>query len=142
LYDSPATKQTVTGVINWYKKYRDILNSDIIHLRRADGRDWDGIMHVNPQLPVKGLVMLYNPLKQKITRTIKVPLYYTGLTQSATFLEQGKSKINVKLYNRCRKLYLVFGGVAMLLSQSNRKIDNISDHIQLKTQYNNRQLSL
>lgn len=107
LYDSPETKQTVAGVINWYKKYRDILNSDIIHLRRADGRDWDGIMHVNPQLPVKGLVMLYNPLKQKITRTIKVPLYYAGLTHAATFLEQGKSKINVKL-NRDYSAKLTF----------------------------------
>ena len=27
--------------------------------------------------------MLYNPLKEKITRTIKVPLYYTGLTKSS-----------------------------------------------------------
>ena len=45
LYDTDATKQTVIKVINWYKKYRDILNSDIIHLRRADGRDWDGILH-------------------------------------------------------------------------------------------------
>ena len=28
--------------------------------------------------------MLYNPLKRKITRTIQLPLYYTGLTQTAT----------------------------------------------------------
>ena len=29
----------VQRTIAWYKQYRDILNSDIIHLRRADGRD-------------------------------------------------------------------------------------------------------
>ena len=79
LYDTEETKQTVIKVINWYKKYRDILNSDIIHLRRADGRDWDGIMHVNPDLPTKAFIMLYNPLKETITRTITVPLNYTGL---------------------------------------------------------------
>ena len=88
LYDTDATKQAVIKVINWYKKYRDILNSDIIHLRRADGRDWDGILHVNPNLPTKGLLMVYNPLKEKITRTIKVPLYYTGLTSSAMIAEK------------------------------------------------------
>ncbi len=82
------TKQTVIETISWYKKYRDILNSDIIHLRRADGRDWDGILHVNPQLKNKGLLMLYNPLKEKITRTIKVPLYYTGLTTTAKIREK------------------------------------------------------
>jgi hypothetical protein len=52
-------------------------------LRRADGRDWDGIMHVNPQLKEKGCVMLYNPLKYKIERQIKLPLYYTGIKSSA-----------------------------------------------------------
>lgn len=82
LYDTDETKKTVSNVISWYKKYRDILNSDIIHLRRADGRDWDGIMHVNPELPVKGLVMLYNPTGEKMVRNIKLPVYYTGKDQS------------------------------------------------------------
>lgn len=88
LYDTEKTKQTVSNVVSWYKKYRDIMNSDIIHLRRADGRDWDGILHVNPQTKIKGLVMLYNPLKEKITRTIKLPLYYTGLTTTASIREK------------------------------------------------------
>ena len=56
----------------------------MIQLRRADGRDWDGLLHVSPSLKQKGLLMVYNPLKQKITRTINVPLYYTGLTNAAT----------------------------------------------------------
>lgn len=97
LYDTDATKQTVINVINWYKKYRDILNSDIIHLRRADGRDWDGILHVNPQLKTKGLLMLYNPLKEKITRIIKVPLYYTGATTIVSVSEQEGKKVEKKL---------------------------------------------
>jgi hypothetical protein len=88
LYDTEETKQTVIKVINWYKKYRNILNSDVIHLRRADGREWDGILHVNPELKEKGLMMLYNPTKEKIVRTIKVPLYYTGLTDVAKISEK------------------------------------------------------
>src|SRR5579871_1513711 len=88
LFDNAATKQKVITVISWYKKYREILNSDIIHLRRADGRDWDGIMHVNPQLKTKALIMLYNPLKERITRTITVPLYYSGLTAFALVREK------------------------------------------------------
>ena len=83
LYDTEETKQTVIKVIKWYKKYREILNSDIIHLRRADGRDWDGWMHVNTALKQKGLILLFNPLKETITRIIKVPLYYTGLKDTA-----------------------------------------------------------
>ncbi len=87
LYDTELTKQTVKKTTDWYKKYRNILNSDMIQLRRADGRDWDGYIHVNPSLQQKGFVMLYNPTKEKITRTIKLPLYYTGLTTSATVID-------------------------------------------------------
>ncbi|MFT7435977.1 MAG: hypothetical protein ACI8UX_001776 [Psychromonas sp.] len=83
LYDTEATKKVVKETIDWYKTYREILNSDIIHLRRADGRDWDGIMHVNPQLPQKGLVMLYNPLPEALERNLNIPLYYTGLINNA-----------------------------------------------------------
>ena len=94
LYDTDLTRLTVIEVISWYKKYRDILNSDIIHLRRADGRDWDGILHVNPNLKTKGLLMLYNPLKEKITRTIKVPLYYSGLKSGVSIREkEGKMRL-------------------------------------------------
>ncbi|HEX5171294.1 MAG TPA: alpha-galactosidase [Cyclobacteriaceae bacterium] len=93
LYDTDETKEKVIEVIRWYKKYREILNSDIIHLRRADGRDWDGIMHVNPQLKTKGLVMLYNPTQETITRKIMLPLYYTGQATSVSIREkEGRQK--------------------------------------------------
>ena len=82
LYDTETTRQLVVKTINWYKTYREILNSDMIQLRRADGRDWDGLIHINPALKQKGFVMLYNPTKEKMTRTIKLPLYYTGLTDT------------------------------------------------------------
>lgn len=97
LFDTDETEKIVLQVISWYKQNREILNSDIIHLRRADGRDWDGIMHVNPNLKNKGLLMLYNPLKEAITRTISLPLYYTGLTKEVSILEKGKNKITKSL---------------------------------------------
>jgi hypothetical protein len=83
----------VTSIINWYKAHREILNSDVIELRRADGRDWDGFIHVNPALAERGLIMLYNPTHQEMTKTIKLPLYYTGLTKEATIYDrEGRSK--------------------------------------------------
>jgi hypothetical protein len=107
LYDTEEAKQTVLKVIKWYKKYRDILNSEIIHLRRADGRDWDGWMHINPILPQKGLIMLFNPLKEEITRTIKLPLYYTGLKDQATIIPDNGKLIVAKL-NRKYEIEFTF----------------------------------
>ena len=59
LYDTETTKAMVTRVVFWYKKYHNILESDIIHLRRADGRDIDYMMHVNPELKEKGFLMVF-----------------------------------------------------------------------------------
>jgi len=86
LYDTEKTRVVVAHTINWYKKYRTILNADIIQLRRADGRDWDGWMHVNPQLKEKGLMMFFNPTQLPMTKNISLPLYYTGLTKEATII--------------------------------------------------------
>jgi hypothetical protein len=94
LYDTDATKKLVIDVISWYKKHRVILNSDIVHLKRADGLNWDGILHVNKDAEEKGLAMLYNPLDEEITRRIRLPLYYTGLAKKALITNKnGKTEI-------------------------------------------------
>ena len=93
LYDTEGTKALVKKWVDFYKEYRDILDSDIIHVRRPDGRDIDCILHVNPQLKRKGLAMVYNPLEHTVKKQLKLPLYYTGLTKTASVREQkGKSR--------------------------------------------------
>jgi hypothetical protein len=83
LYDSGETRAVVKRWVEFYLGHRAILDSDLVHLRRADARDWDGWLHVNPRLPERGLAMFYNPLGEEIEREIRLPLYYTGLTDDA-----------------------------------------------------------
>jgi hypothetical protein len=83
LYDTDETKAVVRKWVSFYKAHRRILNRDVIHLRRPDGRDWDGMLHVNPGQEVCGMAMLYNPTPLGIQRRIDVPVYYTGLTNHA-----------------------------------------------------------
>ena len=92
LYDSPETQRVVKKWVDFYKRNRAILDSDLIHLRRPDGTDWDGFLHVNPRLSTKGLLMLYNPLPTAIKRTIEVPVYYTGLHDAVKVKEQGEGE--------------------------------------------------
>jgi hypothetical protein len=90
-YDTDETNALVKQWIAFYKKYRDILDSDIIHVRRPDGRDLDCILHVNPQGAPHGLAMIYNPLDHPVKKTLTLPLYYTGLTQTAQIREKEAS---------------------------------------------------
>ena len=45
-------------------------------------------MHVNTSLKEKALAMFFNPTDEDIVRTIKLPLYYTGLEKVARIREQ------------------------------------------------------
>jgi hypothetical protein len=93
LFDSDQTKAVVKHWVDFYKQHRAILDSDIIHLRRADARDWDGWLHVNPHLAERGLAVFYNPLETPLERRIRLPLYYTGLQDKAVVRwENGKSE--------------------------------------------------
>ena len=97
LYDSPETKAAVIKWVTWFKKYRDILESDVIHVHRADGRNLDAVLHVNPALPNKGLAMIYNPSNEPLEQEIILPLYYTGLSNEAMVAEQDGKPIKMKL---------------------------------------------
>ena len=92
LYDGPKSKAMLLKWMKWYRKYYDIIHGDIIHLRRPDGRDIDYYLHVNPKpgAKEKGMLLVFNPLPQEVTREITVPLYYTGLTgQARVRVEEG-----------------------------------------------------
>jgi len=70
----------VEQTVRWFKKHREVLEGDLIHLRRADARDLDYWLMVNPQGREKGMLMVFNPIDKPITRTLRIPLYYTGLS--------------------------------------------------------------
>ena len=97
LYDAPETEALVKKWVTFYKKHRDVLDGDIIHLRRPDGCDYDAILHVDPMGKEKGLLMIYNPLNKTITRQLEVPVYYTGL----------KNTVNVQEHEDGSKVFVV-----------------------------------
>jgi len=74
LYDSPETKAMVLRMVGWYKKYREILESDVVHLRRADGRRLDFILHVNNASSPKAMLVAYNPTGERLSEVVKVPM--------------------------------------------------------------------
>ena len=50
-------------------------------------------LHVNPEGEEKGVLMLFNPLEVPITRQLKIPVYYTGLSDKVRIGErEGKMK--------------------------------------------------
>ncbi len=102
LYDSPQTLDLVKKWVNWFKAHRAILQSNVIHLWRPDGRQPDAVLHVNPHLDERGLLMVFNPLSHEVTFTVEVPLYYAGLSgRCRVFDEHGHQSV-LKLDSLCK----------------------------------------
>ena len=83
LYDTARVRDMVKRQVDWYKEHRTILESDLVHGRRADGRDLDWMLHVNPRGETRGMLVVFNPAAKTVARDLRVPLYYTGIEGSA-----------------------------------------------------------
>jgi hypothetical protein len=97
LYDTPETLELVKKWVTFYKKHRAILDADIIHVRRPDGRDIDAILHVNPSNSEKGLLMVYNPLDSAVKKDLTLSIYYTGLSSIAKISENDGPEHSYKI---------------------------------------------
>ncbi|MEP6755895.1 MAG: alpha-galactosidase [Chthonomonadales bacterium] len=97
LYDSPETRDLVIKWVKFYKTHRAILEADVVHLRRADGREMDGLLHVDPKGKEKGLAVFYNPTNKPLTKSWMLPIYYTGLSDTASVEFADGKKQTVKL---------------------------------------------
>jgi hypothetical protein len=97
LYDAPETLELVKKWVSFYKEHRAILDADIIHVKRADGRDIDAILHVNPSFTEKGLLMVYNPLDKPAKQNLTINVYYTGLSKIASVTENGGKPVGYKI---------------------------------------------
>src|SRR5664280_746843 len=91
LYDAPETLELVKKWVSFYKEHRAILDADIIHVKRADGRGIDAILHVNPSNSEKGLLMVYNPLDRTEKQNLTINVYYTCLLYTSDAAEDEDS---------------------------------------------------
>lgn len=83
LYDGPKSKAVVEKWVKWHRAHREVIAGDIVHLRRADGRNLDYYLHVNPGGKEKGMLLVFNPTDRPVEQVLEVPLYYTGLDRTA-----------------------------------------------------------
>jgi hypothetical protein len=97
LYDTEATKAVVRKWVAFYKAHRSILDADIVHVRRPDGRGIDCMMHVSSQGKERALAMVYNPTNAPVKTKLRLPLYYTGLTSTAAVRHEGGRAVRYTL---------------------------------------------
>ena len=89
LYDTDETRTMVKAQVDRFKTNRAILESDIDHgaSRRPDGRSFDWILHVNPDLETPGMLVVHNPLDNLGGRRIQLDPSYRGLRGPGPFYQ-------------------------------------------------------
>jgi hypothetical protein len=100
LYDAPETQALVERWVRFYREHRRILDADVIHLRRADGRDLDAVLHVDPFGDECAMLVVYNPTEAPLRRDLEVPLYYAGLDDAALVSREGGEASRIALDRR------------------------------------------
>lgn len=97
----PASKALVQKYTAWNAKYRVILHADIIHLKRADGNSFDAILHVEPDVnkcKERAMLVIFNQNPDvSVNTSIRVPLYYSGLTDTTTVSHEGNTPMSMTL---------------------------------------------
>lgn len=96
LYDTPSVEAVVSKYVAVVKAYRDIVTSDIIHVRRPNGQTLDAFMHANALLPTgrpSGFAVVFNPTSAPRTETMVFPLYYTGIATRAMLSFEGAAPV-------------------------------------------------
>jgi hypothetical protein len=109
LFDGDMTRDLLREQVGWFKRYRTILESDVIHSssRRADGRGLDWVLHASPSSDPVGMLMVYNPTATPLQQVIPLNLYYTGLTDKAAVMDQDGSVYELRLDRRCHSALAV-----------------------------------
>jgi hypothetical protein len=88
LFDTPATRDLVRERVAWFKAHRRLLESDIIHGRRPDGRDIDWFVHVDPDPTLgpdaeRAMLVVHNPTAAPVERELPISLWYAGLRNAS-----------------------------------------------------------
>ena len=104
LFDGDLTRNLLKEHVSWFKQYRTILESDVIHSssRRADGRGLDWVMHASPASDPPGMLIVYNPTDQPIRQVIPLNLYYTGILGPAVGSDRTGSLYELRMDRRGR----------------------------------------
>lgn len=88
VYDSEKGRDILKKWVQVYKKYRSVLNGITVHFMppRINKNNperttcMDAIMNVLPYGDIRGFVMFFNQTDRRISKKVRLPLYYTGLT--------------------------------------------------------------
>ena len=88
LFDSEKTKALVKKWVEFFHTYKKIINGITIHFlppvmdqeNHEQAADIDAILNVRSKGNIRGILGIYNQTDRKITKEIKIPLYYTGMT--------------------------------------------------------------
>ncbi|MFM1872964.1 MAG: hypothetical protein RL398_2386 [Planctomycetota bacterium] len=104
LYDGEATRELVAKWVAWYKRFRGILEADVIHdsSRRADGRGIDWVLHADPQCDPPAMLVVFNPTDAAVQADVPLDLYYGGFDAKAVAEGADGAKVELQLDRRWR----------------------------------------
>lgn len=110
LYEGILSETAVKTWINFYKKYKQVLNGNTVHFMppiisdydKGRTTDIDCILNCVSSGEVRGILAVFNQTDKHMEKTIKVPIFYTGLTDlkqiPAPYIGSGITEVKNPVY--------------------------------------------
>ncbi len=105
LFDTDETRQCVQRQVDWFKRHRRLLESDVIHgsSRRACGRDLDWVLHADPGSDPGAMLVVFCPTGSAIPiTTLPLDLYFSGFDGDAVAVDATGKEQRLELDRRRR----------------------------------------
>ena len=90
-YIGPKTEAIYNQWHSLYRKYRDTLLGDFIHIAQPNGYLPDAVLHTSETAETPALLVVFNPCGREQTVHYVLPLQYAGLKPGKEVLAEGKT---------------------------------------------------
>ena len=100
-YIGDNTKKIFDKWVNFFKKYRQTLAGETVHIAKPNGFEPDAVLHVSLQSEIPALLVIFNPVGEKQEVSLELPLKYAGFKGMDTAVIEGHGKTTLDSRGHC-----------------------------------------
>ena len=95
LFAGPRTEAVARKWIAFYRRYRETLRGDFLHVAAPDGYHVDAVLHTQAGAAIPAVAVVFNPRDCAQTAHLCFPLGYAGMTPGSRIVCEGEGALQL-----------------------------------------------
>lgn len=89
------TKKVFHKWVEFFKKHKQTLAGEMVHIAKPNGFEPDAVMHVSPEADIPAVLVAFNPLDEEMNVSYELPLKYAGFKGNGVADVEGIGRITL-----------------------------------------------